>query len=67
MKNRRVKQMIESITGGRYVTLYNLDTGDDVHVALVFRDRTECFNKKVSVTADKFNPKLGGTTCPIIN
>ncbi len=57
MKNKQVKKMIESITGGRYVTLYNLDTGDDCHVALVFFNSEETFNRTVSLTADQLRGK----------
>ncbi|AUR90070.1 hypothetical protein NVP1137O_16 [Vibrio phage 1.137.O._10N.261.46.B5] len=58
MENRKVKKMIESITGGRYTTLYNLDTGKGDHVALVFWGGEGRFNGKVSLTANQLN-KIG--------
>ena len=60
MKNKKAKQMIESITGGKYTTLYNLDTGGGAHVALTFWGRGECFNTTVSITADRLQSNLEG-------
>ena len=59
VKNKKVKQMIESITGGRYTTLYNLDTGGECRVVLVFWSGAECFNGKVSVTAEQLSSLQG--------
>ena len=59
MNNKKVKQMIESITGGNYTTLYNLDTGEDCRVALVFWAGADCFNGKVSLTAEQLSSLKG--------
>lgn len=52
--------MIESITGGSYTTLYNLDTGEGCRVVLVFWTGVECFNGKVSLTAEQLSSLKGG-------
>ena len=60
MNNKKVKRMIESITGGNYTTLYNLDTGEGCRVVLVFWAGVECFNGKVSLTAEQLSSLKGG-------